>query len=408
MSDGFDFTPLSYEEREVAADALAPDDKPNDAVPSLPPADAEPGSRAAARLFGRAPDSYWRYATAEGETAFYICRWNAASGEKEIRPLSWIEGEGWRFKQGLDARRLYNLDLISANEKTHIVVCEGEKAADAAATVFFESIATTSSGGSNAVKKSDWTPLAGRKVLIWPDNDKAGVKYAREVGAILAALGCEVSTIDASALAAIDPVGGSREAMEKWDAANAIGEWRDLGALRKAALGSAKAIAREPEYVSFGIYEMGADGLFAEIEKGRGEARVKEAVWIAAPFEILGACRDPQGGGWGKWLRWRDGDSRIHRRHVSDAALQGEPAPMCAELASQGLRILRGQQRHLANYLSGARVSGRVTMVDRTGWHEISGQWVFVLPEETIGPRGAETVILDAAARGGYEARGTL
>ena len=54
------------------------------------------------------------------------------------------------------------------------------------------------------------------------------------------------------------------------------------------------------------------------------------------------------------------------------------------------------------------RAKGRVTVVTRTGWHEIGGQSVFVLPGETIGPRGGERVILDAAAGGAYQARGTI
>jgi putative DNA primase/helicase len=49
-----------------------------------------------------------------------------------------------------------------------------------------------------------------------------------------------------------------------------------------------------------------------------------------------------------------------------------------------------------------------VTIVSRTGWHEVVGRWVFVLPEATIGPRGCEAVILDGAAHGPYEARGSL
>ena len=49
-----------------------------------------------------------------------------------------------------------------------------------------------------------------------------------------------------------------------------------------------------------------------------------------------------------------------------------------------------------------------MTIVLRTGWHEIGGQSVFVLPGATIGPRGSETVILDGAAHGPYEARGSL
>lgn len=62
----------------------------------------------------------------------------------------------------------------------------------------------------------------------------------------------------------------------------------------------------------------------------------------------------------------------------------------------------------LANYLSGVEVQGRVTHVDRTGWHEIDGHQVFVLPDETIGPVRLERVVLDTPATCAYETRGTL
>ena len=61
------------------------------APPTCPPADAEPGALAAARLYGRKPDGLWRYATAEDETAFYAARWNEADGKKTFRPISWRE-----------------------------------------------------------------------------------------------------------------------------------------------------------------------------------------------------------------------------------------------------------------------------------------------------------------------------
>ena len=61
-----------------------------------------------------------------------------------------------------------------------------------------------------------------------------------------------------------------------------------------------------------------------------------------------------------------------------------------------------------ADIIGGCHVAGRVTLVRRTGWHDVGGHRVFVLPAETIGPAGAEPAILDAAATGPYEARGTL
>ena len=143
-------------------------------------------------------------------------------------------------------------------------------------------------------------------------------------------------------------------------------QWRNGRTLRRcarAAAGLRKAFDPGPAFVSYGAYEMGPDGLHVEVEKGRGENKTKASEWVAAPFEILGACRDPHGRGWGKYLRWRDGDGRAHVQHVTDAALQGDPSTLCASLVDGGLRINRAQQRAFANYLSGVRVMGRVTII---------------------------------------------
>lgn len=409
MDDAFNsFAPLTPDEIAEGAHQRGQESGEPEAVPTCPPADAEPGAVAAARLFGRKADGLWRYATPNDETAFYAARWNEADGGKTFRPISWRDGKGWGLVAWPDHRPLFNLPDLIAKPSAPVIVCEGEKASDAAAAIFPSSIVTTSSGGAGAASKTDWKPLAGRAVLIWPDHDAAGAKYAREVAAILAALGCDISIVDSKALASIDPAGGVREPKDKWDAADAKAEWPDLAALRKAAGNSRKAFDPGPAFLSYGSFEMSPAGLHVETETGRGQSKAKGNEWVSAPFEILGACRDPHGRAWGKFLRWRDGDGRAHLQHVTDAALQGDPGTVCAALVDGGLTINRGQQRAFATYLSGANVKGRVTIVLRTGWHEVGGQSVFVLPSETIGPRGSETVILDGAAHGPYEARGSL
>jgi putative DNA primase/helicase len=149
-------------------------------------------------------------------------------------------------------------------------------------------------------------------------------------------------------------------------------------------------------------------GLTKEVTVGRGQNATVETVWIGAPFEVLGACRDPHGRAWGKQIQFRDADGRLHMRHVPDAALQGDPATLCAELAGEGLAINRQRQRELAEYLNGAAVSERVTTVNRTGWHDLGGERVFVLPMGTIALGTGEKVALDTTAHGHYEACGSL
>lgn len=118
-----------------------------------------------------------------------------------------------------ETRPLYNLpNIVSAAE---IVVVEGEKCADALIAQNID--ATTAMGGAAApIEKTDWTPLRGRKVVIWPDNDAAGRGYADRLKAHLEAMGALAVSI-----LAIPPT-----RPEKWDAADAAGE--DLGALMRS------------------------------------------------------------------------------------------------------------------------------------------------------------------------------
>jgi hypothetical protein len=411
MADDIDFSPLSDAEREAERDQGRKDPQGTDR-PTPPPTDAEAPEKAAARIFGRPPDAMWQYGDAKGAIHFCVCRWNVLKDgqpDKEIRPLSWFLDRGWRFAHWPAPRPLYKLDEIQSNPNSPIVVCEGEKAADAAARIFPNSIVTTSCGGSGAARLSDWTPLAGRKVLIWPDNDEPGARYAGDVTKELAELACDVVIVDTAALAQIDGGGrGSDFDPAGWDADDAIQQWQDLSALREAVFGLAEPFDPGPAYVSFGRYKMDANGLTVEIPRSKGADRWTETVRIAGAFEVRGHCRDPRGNGWGKAIYWRDADGLEHHRYVADATLHGDPSLLCAGLADGGLHIDRAYQHQFARYLSEVRIKPRARVVPQSGWHEIGQRLVFALPSETIGPRGGESIIVESAANHLYQTRGTL
>jgi putative DNA primase/helicase len=176
----------------------------------------------------------------------------------------------------------------------------------------------------------------------------------------------------------------------------------------KTQIDDAKTNKEPPCYVNCGQFTMSGEGLYFEQAQKKGSDDPIKSIFVSGPFEILGASRNPQGKEWGKWLRWKDADKREHTRHILDSLLQGDPAALCQSLASDGLKINRDRQRDLAKYLSEADVKGRVTLVNRTGWHEIGGKSIFVLPSETIGPQGAENVILEITDKANYASRGTL
>jgi len=385
-------------------------------IETLPaPENAERVLPALARLGKRKPDSHWLYQTADYLRAFYIVRWDEPDGSKTIRPVSWwrsAQGEGWRIKAWPNARPLYNLPRIVMRPTASILLCEGEKAADAVERLFGRNVVTTtSSGGAGAVARTDWSPLKGRKVWIWPDADAPGLKYADDVAQRLSELGCAVSIVDAMALASITPAGAKRVPKEGWDAADVTEEWKDLEALRTTLRGLAKPFDPGPGYVSYGPFEMTAKGLTIRApskHSTKSEASGPESVWICSAFEVAAKSRDPSGKNWGKWIRFVDSDGRVHQRHVPDADTQGDPAVLCRPLADEGLTISPHRQRQLLAYLAGVRSKRRATVVQRTGWHEVGDHLCFVLPNRIIGPKGAEFVILDAIAVGPYGAHGSL
>ena len=156
----------------------------------------------------------WEYLDTEGKLIAKVTRFDPPSG-KEFRP--------WDAKTGKmkapERRPLYNQPGISNSED--VLLVEGEKCAQALIEQGF--CATTAMNGANApVHKTDWTPLAGKNVVIWPDNDKPGKAYAQSVGKALVRIAKRV-----------DILTPPKEAPPKWDAADAVEEEIDLRAFLK-------------------------------------------------------------------------------------------------------------------------------------------------------------------------------
>jgi len=68
-----------------------------------------------------------------------------------------------------------------------IPVLEGEKCVEIAIGLGLPR-ATTSAHGAHAPQLTDWSPLAGRRVAILPDEGTSGAEYASKVAALLAHL----------------------------------------------------------------------------------------------------------------------------------------------------------------------------------------------------------------------------
>ena len=120
MTYKLSFEPLTNDERANVEAGEPEADVREGKTPSKPPADAEPGEHAAARLFRRPPDMFWTYRDADGSVLFHVARWNESGCGKKILPVSWIEGEGWKFTHWPVPRPLYNLDRIAATSRAYL------------------------------------------------------------------------------------------------------------------------------------------------------------------------------------------------------------------------------------------------------------------------------------------------
>lgn len=130
---------------------------------------------------GKATTSIYR--DAEGKLVMYIIRFVQSNGSKTFRPLCSSDG-GFETKSPSGPLPLYRLPDLKKADRIYVV--EGEKCAKRAIKLGL--VATTSAFGSNSAHKTDWLPLAGRKVVILPDNDPAGQKYAEDVARIITEL----------------------------------------------------------------------------------------------------------------------------------------------------------------------------------------------------------------------------
>ena len=160
------------------------------------------------------PTAIYNYTDPDGKILVTIKRHDPPGQPKTFRQYDAVRNGP---NMPPDNRPLYNLPGIV--REPWVVFTEGEKAADA---LIVRGIpATCAMGGAKApTEKTNWSPLAGKNVIIWPDADEPGAAYAEAVGAAMTAAGARPSILSL-------PPGKSGG----WDAADAVAEGLDPAAL---------------------------------------------------------------------------------------------------------------------------------------------------------------------------------
>lgn len=123
------------------------------------------------------PQGTWAYLNEHKQLICHVGRFIDANGEKETRMLTYCESNGkrrWCWQGTNIPRPLYGLHLLAERPDATVFVVEGEKCADAINRLLPHCVGVSWPFGSSSVDKADWTPLQGRKVVLWNDNDTAG------------------------------------------------------------------------------------------------------------------------------------------------------------------------------------------------------------------------------------------
>ncbi|WP_295394647.1 DUF927 domain-containing protein [uncultured Thiodictyon sp.] len=351
------------------------------------------------------PSATWEYRDADGRPVAYVLRFDRPEGGKEFRPQTW-DGTRWNWKAPAVPRPLYHLDLLAARPDAPVLVCEGEKAADAAAVLMPDWVTCTTSNGSQSPGKSDLSPLAGRHVRIWPDHDEPGATYARTVRELALAAGAvSVDVLDLASLAVDPGTGEPHELPKGWDAADAVddswsaelveAEARWIGDPETGPAASLDDIipddqeANPAKIVAPAGWSLTKSKVFQVKEKDKDN----EYIPICGALWIIGRTTGPHGD-WGLMLAFKDHDKQERRAAIPASRLHEDATALARELATQGLRVVPGKEKRMLEYLDAWEVDNRILSAKRLGWLEDkTGALSFVMPDRVIARDGTKEVV---------------
>jgi putative DNA primase/helicase len=389
------FAPLAAYEIEAAAHD-APRRHKAAKVPILPVPDDAPPLAFRHPEWGP-PVAVWPYHDGAGDLLGYAARFDTGDGGKEFLPLTFCDiGNGrraWRSAGLPKPRPLYRWPDLLARPDAPVVVCEGEKAADAAALAFPDAIATTPMHGAKSPQTADWSALAGRHVTVWPDHDEAGAAFAGQVAALAMEAGA-ASVCVVQVPEAFPP---------KWDLADPAPKGADLAALLVGAPpwdppadddDGPPEDDEGPRRPGFATYDewtaFGRPGLYYH---GWGPAKKNEPpepvdTWICAPLWADAMTEGADGRSHGLLLRFLDPKGREKQWAAPLSLLAGDGSDLRRELWDQGLRLdVQAGRTLLPRWLANSYPKRTTLAATRCGW--LPDLSAYVMPGETIGAADA-------------------
>lgn len=316
-------------------------------------------------------------------------------GEKWIRPF--YQNDKGRFVLGEPSfpagKPLYYLSPILRHPDAVVWITEGEACADHLVQL---GLLATTSGSADSASKANWSVLAKRSVVIWPDQDEAGLQYAKHVTQQLHALGCPIQWVDIEKLSLPDKgdcvdwlhqhphaTGDDIEALPRIRPCTALNQ--DIPPCTVMHQEKKRILSHTSQNISqtntathqeaHPCFVVKSDGVYYQDED--------TLRWVCSKLLIKALVRDHQSENWGRLLALYDADGKTHTWAMPMEMLKGSGEELRGELLRLGLEIAPGMKARnlLVEYIITAKTQARARCVTRTGWHPP----VFVLPEQTLG-----------------------
>jgi putative DNA primase/helicase len=346
------------------------------------------------------PQALHEYQDQHGKPLYWRIRLKHFSNQQKwIRPMH-CNSQG-QFVIGephfSDKKPLYRLpEIINTAPDAAVWIVEGEWCADALAK---HHLTVTTSGGADSVTQVDWSGLAHHSIIIWPDNDTTGFRYAEQVTTQLLQLHCQIQWIDVSALNL--PKKGDcvdwLQAHPEVTQAELLALPRILPKLTETTSALKKSFVSEDNDTT-ARFSVETEGVFYLAEENK--------IWVCSKLEVIALTRDQHSENWGRLLQFTDADGKLHRWAMPMQMLKGYGEELCGELLRLGLTI-GSSARHrkwLLEYITTVKTECRACCVSRTGWYKNR----FVLPEKIFGETGEPLVYQVETLVRDYQESGTL
>jgi uncharacterized protein (DUF927 family) len=370
------------------------------------------------------PSYTWDYKNANKKLLMKIMRFDTSkegSTVKTYLPLIYINDlstgrKQWQWKQIPENRPLYGLDELAQNPSKHILLAEGEKAADAAKELFPFHVCMAWPMGSNGIGKVDFRPLTGRTVLLWPDNDEPGIKAMQEVAKKLKLIDVgKVRILDISIFKfkplgtknkpTLEPGGDWPYKADAYDALKSGWTAAHIKLAEKERRGLyIKPKKKKPKQSSnFTVNDKGVYYRPASSD----DADPLPPLRLCDRLDIIARTRNKHSTAWGVLVAFKDLDGKLVEHNIPAKLFATEGgAEVVRGLLDLGLNTVPGatQRRRLIEYLQTVITDKRITLVNKLGWFDNA----FLLPGEVIGEPKEPLYFLDTGGASKIEQKGTL